>query len=86
MLKKAINSSLFLLALTLLGFTTPASAADVPEWLRNLARQPHKTYADDVNAVILLDDHVTMVKDNGDLVRRGRRVLRILRPEGRDQA
>ena len=86
MLKKAISSSLFLLSLTLLGFSSPASAADVPEWLRNLARQPQKTYADDVNAVILLDDNVTIVKDNGDLVRRGRRVLRILRPEGRDRA
>jgi len=85
-LKKAISSSLFLLSLTLLGFSSPASAADVPEWLRNLARQPQKTYADDVNAVILLDDNVTIVKDNGDLVRRGRRVLRILRPEGRDRA
>ncbi len=74
MLKKAINSSLFLLALTLLGFGSPASATDVPEWLRNLARAAgQKTYADDVNAVILLDDHVTTVKDNGDLVRRGRR-------------
>ena len=86
MLKKAISSSLFLLALTLLGFGSPASAADVPEWLRNLARQPQKSYADDVNAVILLDDNVTIVKDNGDLVRRGRRVLRILRPEGRERA
>jgi hypothetical protein len=85
-LKKAISSSLFLLALTLLGFSSPASATDVPEWLRNLARQPQKTYADDVNAVILLDDNVTIVKDNGDLVRRGRRVLRILRPEGRERA
>ena len=86
MLKKAISSSLFLLALTLLGFSSPASATDVPEWLRNLARQPQKNYADDVNAVILLDDNVTIVKDNGDLVRRGRRVLRILRPEGRERA
>jgi hypothetical protein len=85
-LKKAISSSLFLLALTLLGFSSPAAATDVPEWLRNLSRKPAKTYADDVNAVILLDDHVTVVKDNGDLVRRGRRALRILRPEGRDAA
>jgi len=85
-LKKVISSSFFLLALTLLGFSLPASAADVPEWLRNLARQPQKTYADDVNAVILLDDNVTIVKDNGDLVHRSRRVVRILRPEGRDRA
>ncbi|HEY2171716.1 MAG TPA: DUF3857 domain-containing transglutaminase family protein [Candidatus Angelobacter sp.] len=86
MLKKAISSSLFLLALTLLGFASSASATDVPEWLRNLARQPAKTYADDVNWVVLLDDNVTTVKENGDILRRGRRALRILRPEGRNRA
>jgi hypothetical protein len=85
-LKKAISSSLFLLALTLLGFASSASATDVPEWLRNLARQPAKTYADDVNWVVLLDDNVTTVKENGDILRRGRRALRILRPEGRNRA
>ena len=86
MLKKAISSSLFLLALTLLGLSSAASAADVPEWLRNLQRQPAKSYADDVNAVILLDDNVTTVKDNGDLLKHGRLVVRILRPEGRGWA
>lgn len=86
MLKKAISSSVFLFALTLLGFSLPASAADVPEWLRNLQRQPAKTYADDVNAVILLDDNVTTVKDNGDLIKHARLVVKILRPEGRGWA
>jgi uncharacterized protein DUF3857 len=84
-LKKAISSSLFLFALTLLTFGSPASATDVPEWLRNLQRQPAKSYADDVNAVILLDDNVTTVKDNGDILRRQRLAWRILRPEGRER-
>ena len=84
-LKKAISSSLFLLTLILLGFASPASATDVPEWLRNLARQPAKTYADDVNAVVLMDDNVTTVKENGDIVRHGRLVWKILRPEGRER-
>jgi hypothetical protein len=84
-LKKAISPRFFLLALTVLGFCPTASATDIPEWLRSLSRQPAKSYADDVNAVILLEDQVTIVKDNGDLVRRGRRAVRILRPEGRDR-
>jgi hypothetical protein len=84
-LKKAISSSLFLFALTLLGFGPTASAADVPEWLRNLQRQPAKTYADDVNAVVLLDDNVTTVKENGDIVRHARLAWKILRPEGRER-
>ncbi len=82
MLKKAI-SAIFLFAVSV--FVSTAAQAEVPEWLRALAKQPPKTYADDVNAVVLLDDTVATVKDNGDLVRRGRRVVRILRPEGRNQ-
>ncbi|HEY5026967.1 MAG TPA: DUF3857 domain-containing protein [Candidatus Angelobacter sp.] len=86
MLKKAINPRFLLLALTLLGFGSVASATDVPEWLRALSRQPAKSYADDVNAVILLDDQVTTVKENGEIVRHGRFAVRILRPEGREFA
>jgi len=82
-LKKAISALFLVTAITAF---CGAAQAETPLWLRNLARQPAKPYADDVNAVVLLDDHVTLVKDNGDLVRRGRRVVRILRPEGRDQS
>lgn len=83
MLKKAINA---ILLLALFICLSGLAQAEVPEWLRNLARQPAKTYADDVNAVILLDDNVTTVKENGDLLKRGRLVVRILRPEGRGWA
>jgi len=82
-LKKAI-SAIFLFAISAF-VSTPAQAA-VPEWLRALARQQSKTYADDVNAVVLLDDKVTTVKENGDIVRHTRRALRILRPEARNSA
>ncbi|MCU1255947.1 MAG: hypothetical protein JWM83_2246 [Candidatus Angelobacter sp.] len=85
-LKKAISPRFFLLALTVLGSCSAASATDVPEWLRYLSKQPAKTYADDVNAVILLDDQVTTVKENGEIVRHGRFAARILRPEGREFA
>jgi hypothetical protein len=84
-LKKAINPRFFLLALIVLSFCSIASASDVPEWLRNLSRQPAKAYGDDVNIVILLDDNVTTVKENGDMVQHGRRAVKILRPEGRNK-
>lgn len=86
MLKRVINSRFLLVALAAISFCSVASATDVPEWLRNLSRQPAKTYADDVNAVILLDDQITTVKENGEIVRHGRFAARILRPEGRDFA
>src|SRR5579859_930838 len=81
MLKKAISALLFLFLMNLL----PAAAhAAVPDWLRNLAQQPAKKYADDANAVILLDDQETTVKDNGEIVTHERLAFRILRPEGKD--
>ncbi len=82
MLKKA-TSAIFLLALFI--SLSGLAQAEVPEWLRNLARQPAKTYADDVNAVILLDDEVTTIKENGDIVQHGRLAWRVLRPEGRNR-
>jgi hypothetical protein len=82
-LKKLTSIILFLFLVNL--FPGAAHAA-VPDWLRNLAQQPAKKYADDVNAVILLDDQETTVKDNGEIVTHERMVFRILRPEGKDYA
>lgn len=82
MLKKAISAVFFF---ALFSFSNGLAQAEVPDWLRALAKQPAKTYADDVNAVVLLDDNVTTVKENGDIVRHGRRAVRILRPEGRNE-
>ena len=83
MLKKAISAAFFF---ALVSFSNGLAQAEVPEWLRALAKQPAKSYADDVNAVVLLDDNVTTVKENGDIVHHNRRALRILRPEARTRA
>lgn len=82
------NKSVFALCfffLLLSLFPLRASAA-VPDWLRAAAQQPVKKYADDVNAVMLLDDQETTVRDNGDIVTHQRSVYKILRPEGRSYA
>ncbi|HEY2361540.1 MAG TPA: DUF3857 domain-containing protein [Candidatus Angelobacter sp.] len=83
MLKKAISAAFFF---ALFSFSNGLAQAEVPDWLRSLSKQPVKTYADDVNAVVLLDDNVTTVKENGDIVHHNRRALRILRPEARIRA
>ena len=83
MLKKVISAGLFLFLLNL--FPAPASAG-VPEWVRTLAQQPAKKYADDANAVVLLDDQETTVRDNGEIVDHERIAFRILRPEGKHYA
>ncbi len=84
MRKRAI--SLGLLLGSLLGSAPVDAHASVPDWLRTLAHQPAKKYADDANAVVLLDDQETTIRDDGEIVTHGRRVLRILRSEGKDYA
>lgn len=83
MRRRVISTVAFLF---LVGLLPSAAKAGVPDWLRSLAQQPAKTYADDANAVILLDDQDTTVKDNGEIVTHERLVFRILRPEGKDYA
>jgi hypothetical protein len=80
MRKKGINwlFCFFLVCTALQGF------AETPEWLRALARQPQKKYADDANAVVLLDERELTVNGKGEMVVHGRVAYRILRPEGRE--
>jgi hypothetical protein len=83
MLRKVISVLSFIF---LVSFLPTAANAGVPDWFRALAQQPAKTYADDANAVVLLDDQETTVKDSGEIVIHERIVYRILRPEGKSYA
>lgn len=79
-LKKATKIILVIVALA---FLPTNLSAGVPDWLRSLAQQPTKKYADDVNAVMLLDETETTVRDKGDIVEYHRIAFRILRPDGK---
>src|SRR5215471_18621914 len=81
---KRTTSALFVLIL--LSFGSSQASAGTPDWLRALAQATPKKYADDVNAVVLLDEAETTVRDNGEIVTQGRIAYRILRPEGRSVA
>ncbi|MGB9119788.1 MAG: DUF3857 domain-containing protein [Candidatus Angelobacter sp.] len=83
MLRKVISVLSFVF---LVSFLPTAANAGVPDWFRALAQQPAKIYADDANAVVLLDDQETTVKDSGEIVIHERIVYRILRPEGKSYA
>jgi Domain of Unknown Function with PDB structure (DUF3857) len=81
--QKGISVVFFLFFLS---FLPTVLAASVPDWVRALAQQPAKHYPDDVDAVRLLDEGQTTVKDNGEFVTQARIVYRILRPEGKGVA
>src|SRR5579862_4299840 len=74
-----------LFALALLAFwPSSARASDAaPDWLRAAAQQKLHDYDKETNAVILLTETHTTVRDNGDIETLHRGAIRILRDEGR---
>lgn len=79
-LKKGISA---IIVLFLASLWPVKASASTPDWLRSLAQQPAKHYADDVDAVVLLDEGETTVKDSGEIVTHSKIAYRILRPEGK---
>jgi transglutaminase-like putative cysteine protease len=58
-----------------------ARADNAPEWLRAAAQEKLPEYSKDAVAVVLLDDQITTVKDNGEIETRRRYACKLLRPE-----
>lgn len=65
----------------------PACAAkdSVPDWVRTAAAQKLPAYPPETNAVILLDDTTYTVAPDGTAIEHNRSVMKILRPQGRDE-
>jgi len=73
-------------ALLLLCISLPTCAfAGIPDWFREAARSPLPSCPEDTRAVVLLSDQTTTVRDSGEIDTVYRRVVKILRPQGRDQ-
>src|SRR6476620_3518112 len=62
------------------------SAAATPDWVRKAASATLPSYDPETNAVVLLDDVNIRVVNVGEYVEHYRRVVKILRPEGREEA
>jgi hypothetical protein len=76
------------LALLIFLATAPAfafKADSVPDWVRAAAQQKLPEYSPETNAVVLLEDTTYTVAPDGSAVEHYRRVLKILRPQGREE-
>jgi Domain of Unknown Function with PDB structure (DUF3857)/Transglutaminase-like superfamily len=62
-----------------------AAKDSVPDWVRAAAAQTVPAYPPRTNAVVLLDDTTYTVAPDGRATEHYRRVVKILRPEGRDE-
>ncbi|MDE3109896.1 MAG: DUF3857 domain-containing protein, partial [Acidobacteriota bacterium] len=77
----------FYLAVLVFGSAvSPATASDsAPDWLLSAAQQKLADYPKDTKSVILLDDTTITVQTNGDIFRRHRMAIRLLRPEATER-
>jgi hypothetical protein len=74
-----------LLATVLFSSYVFAGGVSVPDWVRQAAQEKVDVPAD-AKAVVLLDDEAVTVRENGEMTNHYRRVVKILRPQGRDYA
>ncbi len=79
-----------LAAVVLAGVAMPSHAglfgkdSPVPQWGLDAAKIPTPSYADDASWVILSDEYVESIDEQGRAVERERYAIRILKPQGRD--
>lgn len=73
----------FLIALVL--GMVPSLFAATPEWVRQAAAQSLPTYDPETKAVVLLDEVAITVSGPNEYLEHHRRVVKILRPEGREE-
>jgi hypothetical protein len=62
------------------------SSPSAPDWLHQAASKAPGKYAPETNAVVLLDDLTVNVTGPGQADETHRRIVRILRPQGHDEA
>ena len=82
------RTRLGLLALSIAAFLCAARpvVAAAPDWVQQAAAKPPGQYPADTNAVVLLDEESLTVTGPGQAEVVHRRVVRILRPQGREEA
>src|SRR5205823_12159197 len=61
------------------------AGVSVPDWVKQAAKEKVDVPADS-KAVVLLDNEEIAVRENGETITHYRRVVKILRPQGRDYA
>lgn len=66
------------------GLPAFAGSAQVPDWVKTAAAEKLPAYPADTRAIVLLEETNLNVQPDGKSVERVRRVIKILRPQGRD--
>jgi len=81
--RQILSLFIFVLASVLVA---SAKQESVPDWVRGASSQTLPQYPRETNAVVLLEDTTYSVASDGTATEHYRQVLKILRPQGRDEA
>ena len=84
-MRQATKSGMVRSFVLLLTSSLPLAAVTVPYWVHQAASQTLTTYASDTNAVVLLNEESDTVSGPGEYVEHVRHIVRILRPDGRNE-
>ncbi len=76
----------FAVLISLLGLCLGSASATVPDWLKQAAAEKLPVYPAETKAVVLDDQTEITIEGPGQYVEHDRRILKILRPDGRDYA
>jgi hypothetical protein len=80
---KAVTAALAFAACATAGASWFSKGQPVPDWAVEAAKVKTPEYAKDAEAVVLLEEYVDTVDANGRATERHRKVIRILKPQGR---
>ena len=86
MRRRISRTILYSLAAALVAVSGRPAWAALPDWMQQAASAPASTYAPDTNAVVLFSETTYTVENTSEYVERSRRVVKILRPDGREEA
>jgi hypothetical protein len=81
--RQALPAALFLISCSPLSASWFQKGQPVPQWGLDAAKTHTPDYAKDAAAVILYDEYVETIDDQGRAVEREREAIRILKPQGR---
>ena len=83
---RSTETRALLVLISLLLLTLGSASAAVPDWLKQAAAEKLPAYPPDTRAVVLSDEIEDTIEGPGQYVEHYRRIVKILRPDGRDEA
>jgi hypothetical protein len=84
--RSTLAAAIFAAAFSLFAASSNPPPVNLPDWMQQAAAKPLGTYSAETEAVVLMDETSIRVLSADQFIEHRRKVVKILRPEGRDEA